>query len=429
MTLGGPYASCPVWTDDGALLIGADTGEIRRWELTEEGPRPSPLLTLPTGLSPAYLATLRDGTLFVVWQHASDWNWFGLGAVAPDHAVRTVEERLSPLAPFIARDGAGAGVYYVRPAPTGRELVWRPAAGEARLAANGVLASSGVAVSPDRTRMVYSTCLEYQYLVRLRAGAAPADITSRSEWRDRAPIRADARRFVYTSDRSGHDQLLVYDLGSGASAVLAERSSRRGAVSPDGKLVAFHDDAAGGLFVAPLAGGGATPRRLTTDATDADPQFSHDAAYVFFVRATPGGSRLFAVPAAGGDAVQITTTDATSPAASPVADLVVYISSTPRGETVMATDAAGSFHRPFRADLGPAVYRSPRFSPDGKRLLLSRKHTEVVEVPVSGGKPEVRWRATVEGIDALDYAPDGDGYVASIILWDGDLWLADGVFP
>ena len=79
--------------------------------------------------------------------------------------------------------------------------------------------------------------------------------------------------------------------------------------------------------------------------------------------------------------------------------------------------------------LEAASWSEPRFSRDGKRILVVRQKTEVLEAPLDGSSPPVvRWRADQEGIDSADWAPDGDGYVAAVAVWDGDLWLADGQF-
>ena len=33
------------------------------------------------------------------------------------------------------------------------------------------------------------------------------------------------------------------------------------------------------------------------------------------------------------------------------------------------------------------------------------------------------------GVNAADYSADGDGILAALGEYDGDVWLADGVFP
>jgi hypothetical protein len=117
------------------------------------------------------------------------------------------------------------------------------------------------------------------------------------------------------------------------------------------------------------------------------------------------------------------------PAASPVEDRIIYVHRTAEGSPLVATHESGrAMHRV--ANLPPGDYERPRFSRDGKRMLLIRKRTDVLEMPADGSAPpEVRWQAGLEGVDSVAYAADGDGYLATIIGWEGDLWLAEGSFP
>ncbi|WP_104103583.1 S9 family peptidase [Arthrobacter sp. 08Y14] len=62
----------------------------------------------------------------------------------------------------------------------------------------------------------------------------------------------------------------------------------------------------GQLWSVPLGGGG-TPRRLTRGFSDTQPQFSPDGDMLAFLRSAPGSKpQIFAVPAAGGEPVQLT---------------------------------------------------------------------------------------------------------------------------
>ncbi|MDN3480516.1 S9 family peptidase, partial [Arthrobacter sp. APC 3897] len=64
----------------------------------------------------------------------------------------------------------------------------------------------------------------------------------------------------------------------------------------------------GQLWSVPL-GDGATPRRLTRGFSDTRPQFSPDGETLAFLRSAPGSKpQLFAMPAGGGEPVQLTDT-------------------------------------------------------------------------------------------------------------------------
>jgi hypothetical protein len=40
------------------------------------------------------------------------------------------------------------------------------------------------------------------------------------------------------------------------------------------------------------------------------------------------------------------------------------------------------------------------------------------------------WRASpTGGLNSADYAPDEDGFVATVTEYNGELWIAEGTFP
>lgn len=74
--------------------------------------------------------------------------------------------------------------------------------------------------------------------------------------------------------------------------------------SPDGTLIAFHGDPNGRADILVVPAGGGKPRTLTANGPGgAFPSFSRDGRWIYL---SSLGSRLFKMPAAGGDAVQVT---------------------------------------------------------------------------------------------------------------------------
>jgi hypothetical protein len=139
---------------------------------------------------------------------------------------------------------------------------------------------------------------------------------------------------------------------------------------------------------------------------------------------------VWVVPVEGGEARPIGPPGSQWPAASPNKNQVLFLVPTEHGSVFEASDLTGRTPQlSFRA-LPPGDYESPRVSPDGQRLLFVRKMTDVLELALDDPdkEPTVRWRAGTEGLVEVDYAPDGDGLVASVAAWDGDLWLAEGEF-
>jgi Tol biopolymer transport system component len=193
--------------------------------------------------------------------------------------------------------------------------------------------------------------------------------------------------------------------------------------------VVYADHAQGGLFVMPFAGG--APRRLTDGANDSATALSRDGARVVFQRSSAAdGARIYVVPLDGRAPPRaIAPRGAIFPAVSPVEDRLVYVLAGEGEKRLFAADLDGRGAHPLRADLGEGDWAFPRFSSDGKRLIALRKWTEVVEIPLDPRAPvRTLWKAGEEGLESVDYAPDGDGLIASVAVWDGDLFLAEGKF-
>jgi hypothetical protein len=114
--------------------------------------------------------------------------------------------------------------------------------------------------------------------------------------------------------------------------------------------------------------------------------------------------------------------------ASPVADEVVYLEPIAGGARVMVTDLAGRAPRELLV-LPGAIFRGLRHSPDGRRLVVVREDQEILEIDRGAMPPAVRtvWRGGSESITAVEYATGG-GFLASVSVWDGDVWMVEGRF-
>jgi Tol biopolymer transport system component len=164
-----------------------------------------------------------------------------------------------------------------------------------------------------------------------------------------------------------------------------------GALSPDGKLVAYTSDRAGtgtqDLWIQQTAGG--PPVRMTSGPFSAyDPAFSPDGSKVIFVSSErPRG--LYIIPALGGE--------------------------------------------PRRLADAPLAL-SPRFSPDGRWIsaeLLQNQAAVFLLIPSAGGEPVFldpkMGNITSEGIKSYVWSPDSKGLLlvgGSSYQWaDWDLWF------
>jgi Tol biopolymer transport system component len=234
---------------------------------------------------------------------------------------------------------------------------------------------------------------------------------------------------VITSDRRGSQQGWLVDLATGDARAVTPLDSHGATPSPDGRSIAYAADGGrGGIAIVPTDGG--PPRRLTSDPSDSAPVFTRDGAQVAFVRIAAGGKpHVYVVPARGG--AERVLAAGSQPAASPVDDTLAFVSAPDDtgAVQVLLGDLSGGAPRPVPG-LAPAAWQHPRFSADGKRLLLVRGYKELVVVALDGSAPpSTLWSTGASSILAADWAPDDRGALAALADYYGDIWIADGTFP
>ena len=146
------------------------------------------------------------------------------------------------------------------------------------------------------------------------------------------------------------------------------------AISPDGKLVAYASDRAGGhnldLYVQQLRGG--DPVRLTwTGENESDPSFSSDGTAIAYHWSKDGGG-IYLIPSLGGTP-RLLAPGGHNPRFSPQGNLVAYWTGTRDGladgpAKTFVVSILGGERREIRPDFS-AVQR-PVWSPDGRRLIV-----------------------------------------------------------
>jgi len=363
-----------------------------------------------------------------MWWSASNADAASFGELGLDGTLRVVDEGLLDYEGGLAAAPGRRGYFVTRrAATTGNELWYRPWGGGAAVVVPGGLSpEAGVAVSRDRRHLALSTCVERQYVARLRTGAAPVAV-SRGAWHDTAPYALDDGHLLVTSDRRGNFQGWVIDLDGGAPKPVTPIDAHTASPSRDGRLVVYAAEAGrGGIAVAAIAGG--APLALTTDPSDTSPAFTADGSHVVFVRTIDGEPWLHVVPAAGGDAVKLVR--GKDPAPSPTSTAIVFAreGDAPGTAALLVTDVTGAAARPLEG-LAPGAWQRPRFAADGIRLLALRGYSELVELTIdASAPPRVVWASPSATLLTADYAPDGDGVIAGVADYDGDVWLADGAF-
>ncbi|MBL8208377.1 MAG: serine/threonine-protein kinase [Blastocatellia bacterium] len=143
--------------------------------------------------------------------------------------------------------------------------------------------------------------------------SAPAKLPTSSLYEDQSPtFSPDGQAIVFASERSGVQELWMCDAEGKAAARQLTRSGSAGSPrwSYDGKWIAFDSSADGdpNIYVISAAGDSAWRRLTFEKSSEILPAWSRDGQWIYFVSNSAGGSnrQIYKMPAAGGEAKQIT---------------------------------------------------------------------------------------------------------------------------
>ena len=169
-------------------------------------------------------------------------------------------------------------------------------------------------MSNDGQRLVYEEWNGQTDLFSLDThapSAAPQQLTFTTRWDWNPTVSPDGKRLAYVSDRSGYSEIWVSDLGGGDALKLTAFGgpyTSGPSWSPDGRYIVFDNPAVDGNFdLYEVNADGGAPRRLTTaPAEDRFAHFSPDGRWIYFSSRRDGEWEIWRMPAAGGEAEQVT---------------------------------------------------------------------------------------------------------------------------
>ena len=314
--------------NESLFLVSARTGEKRR--LTEP----------PHGFSGDFMPAFSPDGRAIVFARLSGWSaseiyLLPLSGDRPAGAARALtREGRWAISPVWTRDGRS--IVYLSGDSGGRREVWKLAvfaAGEperiAELDGDAFQLSLGA-------HLVYSretgdTNIWRANIETSQSQPTGADMliaSTRHDWQPR--YSPDGKRIAFGSTRSGARELWIADAdGANAVQVTSLAGPHVGFMnwSPDGRRLVFHARPEGqaDLFTI-VADRGGSPVPLTThSADDVQPSYSHDGRWIYFASLRSGQWEAWKMPAAGGNAIQITDTGGVEmPLESPDGDSVYY---------------------------------------------------------------------------------------------------------
>ena len=219
-------------------------------------------------------------------------------------------------------------------------------------------------------------------------------------------------RIVYRSNAGGNAEIWVMNAdGSNPTQLTVDAHVHPGlSVSPDGRYIFFSSDRTGHFNIWRVDMDGDNFKQLTFSDGELFPQCTPDGAWVVYQR-SEAESRLWKVPAEGGEPVQLTETPAKRPAVSPDGSLIAYhyLDGTLNRWGIGIISSAGGA-RLERFDFPPTVaWRFVRWSPDGQSIAYTNSPSGLSDIwlqPLDDGPPKQLTNFKGEKIMAFDWSPD-----------------------
>lgn len=235
---------------------------------------------------------------------------------------------------FSARSGGQLGLWAVRVTPDG-------SAGPAQVpgTTGAAFPSFSRPRSPDGARLAYEAVVRDVNIWRWSASAggegAFSQVVASTFYDDGPALSRDARRILFTSNRTGHNEVWSARADGTDPTRLTYRDGPLVATprySPDSRSITFVSAVGDNRDIFVAAADGSAPRRLTSEPSDeGGPSWSRDGRWVYFRSDRGGVPRIWRAPAAGGAAVQVTRGEGWQAFEAPDGQRVYFVRSRDQG--------------------------------------------------------------------------------------------------
>ena len=226
-------------------------------------------------------------------------------------------------------------------------------------------------------------------------------------------VGATNDRILFSSGSTGTNMLAVTDMNGSVVTTVSPPSqlTEGGAISPDGRYVAFDVLKGGDVNVWIADSNGGNLRQLTTGKADESATFSADGRFVYYQHWSEGTVHLYRVPFSGGPPVQVSELQMGQPSVSHAGDrILVRYYDEKSSQWMVGIISAADGRLLQTADISLATQGFPTFSPDDKSLIYGETHNSVSNLwkkPVTGGEGTQFTHFPSEQIFNSVITPDG----------------------